>query len=111
LPDLEKFGRALRLRWLWQEWVHKSKPWVGSDLPCNKADRLLFHASIIVMVGEGQKTRFWHNSGLEGEAPRNLASHLFQLVRRKNRTVQQELHNGAWIRSLRDKITTATHIE
>jgi hypothetical protein len=24
--DLEKFGRALSLRWLWQEWSDDSKP-------------------------------------------------------------------------------------
>lgn len=91
--------------------MHDSKPWVGSDLPCNKADRLLFNASTIVTVGDGQKARFWHNSWLEREVPRNLAPHLFQLVRRKNRTVQEELHNGAWIHSVRDKITTATYSE
>jgi hypothetical protein len=108
LPDLEKFGRALQLRWLWHEWVHESKPWVGSDLPCNKADRLLFNASTIVTIGDGQNISFWHNSWLEGEVPTSLAPHLFHLVRRKNWTVQQELHNDAWIHALRGKITTAT---
>lgn len=39
IPDLEKFGRALRLRWLWQDWVEESKPWVGAELPCNETDR------------------------------------------------------------------------
>jgi len=37
----------------------------------------------------------------------NLITHLFQLVRRKNKTVQQELTNNNWIRTLRGKITTA----
>ena len=111
VPDLEKFGRALRLRWLWQEWVDESKPWAGSQLPCNEADRLLFNLSTMVTIGDGAKARFWHNSWLEGVAPRNLAPHLFLLVTRKNKTVQQELQNKNWIRSLRGKITTATHIE
>jgi hypothetical protein len=31
VPDLERFGRALRLRWLWQEWTEDSKPWLGMD--------------------------------------------------------------------------------
>lgn len=57
------------------------------------------------------KTQFWHHSWVDGEAPRNLAPHLFELVRRKNRSVQQELHNHAWIRALRGRITTATHVE
>ena len=28
VPDLERFGRALRLRWLWQEWTYDFNPWV-----------------------------------------------------------------------------------
>ena len=81
------------------------------DLPCKPADRLLFNASTIVTVGDGKKTQFWHHSWLDGEAPKNLAPHLFELVKRKNRTVQQELNNNSWIRLLRGKITTATHLE
>jgi len=100
VPNLENFGRALRLRWLWQEWVHDSKPWVGTTLSCNDLDRLLFNTSTTITIGNGNKARFWHHNWLDGEAPRYLAPHLFQLVSRKNRTVCQELQNGNWIRSL-----------
>jgi len=65
----------------------------------------------MVTIGDGAKARFWHNSWLEGVAPRNLAPHLFLLVTRKNKMVQQELQNNNRIHSLRGKITTATHIE
>lgn len=111
VPDLDKFGRALRLRWLWQEWVEDSKPWLGFELPCNDVDRLLFNASIIITVGDGAKTRFWHHNWLDGVAPRYLAPNLFRLVSRKNRTVQQELINNNWVRSLRGRITSTVHIE
>jgi hypothetical protein len=111
VPDLDRFGRALCLRWLWQEWVDDSKPWIGSELPCNEVDRLLFNSSTIITIGDGAKARFWHNNWLEGEAPKYLAPNLFQLVKRKNKTVQQELTNNSWIRSLRNRITSATHIE
>lgn len=111
IPDLENFGRALRLRWLWQEWVDESRPWAGAELPCNETDRLLFNSSTIITIGDGAKARFWHNSWLEGEAPRNLAPHLFELVKRKNKSVQQELQNSSWIRTLRGRITTAIQIE
>ena len=57
------------------------------------------------------KTQFWHHSWLDGEVPRNLATYLFELVRRKNRSVQHELHNHTWIRALRGRITTVTHVE
>ena len=109
VPNLDKFGRALRLRWLWQEWVEDSKPWLGSELPCSDVDRLLFNASIKISLGDGAKTRFWHHNWLEGEAPRYLAPNLFRLVSRK--ILQHELWNNNWIRSLRGKITSAVHIE
>ena len=70
VPDLDKFGRALRLRWLWQEWGDDPKPWVGTDVPCNNIDRLLFNASTRVTIGDGNRARFWHHSWLDGEAPR-----------------------------------------
>ena len=73
--------------------------------------RNLFNASTIVTIGNGHKSQFWHNSWLDGEALRNLAPHLFVLVKRKNRTVKQELSNNAWIKALRGKITSATHVE
>jgi hypothetical protein len=91
--------------------VDPSKLWAGSELPCKPTDRLLFNASTIVTVENGTKAQFWHHSWLEGEAPRNLAPQLFELVRRKNRSVQQELQTDGWIRSLRGKIITATHLE
>jgi hypothetical protein len=111
IPDLEKFGRALRLRWLWQDWTDDSKPWAGSELPCNKADRLLFKASTVITIGDGAKARFWHDNWLDGEAPKNLAPHLFELVSRKNRSVQQELHNGRWMHYLRNRVNTTEYIE
>jgi len=111
VSDLDKFGRELRLRWLWQDWVDGSKPCAGVDLPCKPADRLLFNASTIITIGNRVKAQFWHRNWRDGEAPRNLAPHLFELVRRKNRLVQQELQNNKWIRSLQGKITTATHVE
>ena len=83
VPDLEKFGRALRLRWLWQDWTDPTKPWASMDLPCKPADRLLFNPSTIVTLRDGKKAQFWHHSWLDGEAPKNLAPHLFELVKRK----------------------------
>jgi len=111
VPDLDKFSRALRLRWLWQEWTDGSKPWVGLQVPCNDIDRLLFQASTSVSIGNGTKAKFWHHSWLDGEAPCNLAPHLFDLVRRKNNSVAHELTNNTWIKSLRGKITTTVQIE
>jgi hypothetical protein len=63
----------------------------------------LFNASTKVLIRNGNKAKFWQHSWFDGEAPRNLASHLSQLVRRKNRTVQQELTNDHWIKILREE--------
>jgi hypothetical protein len=97
--------------------VEESKPWLGSELPCSDVNRLLFNSSITITLGDGAKARFWHHNwlegeaSLEGEAPRYLASNLFQLAPRKNRIVQHELRNNNWIRSLRERITSVVHIE
>jgi len=48
---------------------------------------------------------------LDGEAPKNLAPHLFELVRMKNKTVHQELSQDAWIQTLGRKITTSSHLQ
>jgi hypothetical protein len=37
--NLKKFASALRLTWLWNEWVNESKPWVGLGKPCTPHDR------------------------------------------------------------------------
>jgi hypothetical protein len=58
IPYLKKFGRALRLRWLWQEWLDDTKSWVGMDTPIDNTDRVLFTASTRVVVGDGHKCRF-----------------------------------------------------
>ena len=92
-------------------WMSTARVKSGSEVPCKPVDRLLFNASTIVTVGDGMKTQFWHHSWLDGEVPRNLATYLFELVRRKNRSVQHELHNHTWIRALRGRITTVTHVE
>jgi hypothetical protein len=42
--DLERFGRAMRLRWLWYAWTDPARPWVGTDHPCDDADMALFFA-------------------------------------------------------------------
>ena len=71
---------------------------MGTQVPCNDIDRHLFNASKVI-IDNGNRARFWKHSWLNGEAPRYLAPNLFKLVRRKNRTVHQELYNGNWIRS------------
>jgi hypothetical protein len=49
--DLERFSRALHLRWLWFWWADPDRPLVGLEAPCNEEDKQLFRASTVVTVG------------------------------------------------------------
>jgi hypothetical protein len=60
--DLDKFSRAFRLCWLWQEWMAEEKPWASFEAPCNEVDRSLFNNSTTVSIGNGNKAKFWHRS-------------------------------------------------
>ena len=53
--DLDLFSRALRLRWLWFQWVSPERPWVGTEPPVDAIDKQLFRVSTIVTVGNGLK--------------------------------------------------------
>jgi hypothetical protein len=91
---------ALRLRWLWFEWVEPDRPWVGTEVPCTEIDRQLFRASTSVTVGNGLRASFWDSPWLDGMAPRDIAPHLHKLAWRKRNTVAEDLHNMNWTRGL-----------
>ena len=98
--DVEKFGRALRLRWPWYAWTEPDRPWHGMALPCDKKDMALFRASTEIVLGDGATCSFWHDRWLPGGALRLQFPDLFRIATRKCRTVQKELFNRNWIRSL-----------
>ena len=62
--DLERFGRALRQRWLWLTWKHPERPWAGMEVPCSEADKAFFSAATSVTIGNGRTARFWTCSWL-----------------------------------------------
>jgi len=74
--DLDKFSRALRLRWLWFSWVDPDRPWVGSPVLCSKVDKQLFRSCTTVTVGDGRTAVFWDSTWVNGNAPRDLAPNL-----------------------------------
>ncbi|WVZ67318.1 hypothetical protein U9M48_016414 [Paspalum notatum var. saurae] len=98
--DLERFSRALRLRWLWLSWTDRSRPWIGTSPPCDKTDAALFRASTVVTIGNGLSTSFWHDSWLLGRAPMDLAPNLYPLAWRKNKNVHEDLLSLNWTRGL-----------
>jgi hypothetical protein len=50
--DLDRFARALRLRWHWNKWKSPNRPWANLDIPCDSTDRDLFNSSTIVKIGK-----------------------------------------------------------
>lgn len=70
--DLEKFSRALRIRWLWFSWDERARLWRGLELPVDKEDIALFHAATKVDLGNGDKAAFWMSRWLHGQAPATL---------------------------------------
>ncbi|WVZ77668.1 LOW QUALITY PROTEIN: hypothetical protein U9M48_025509, partial [Paspalum notatum var. saurae] len=98
--DLERFGRPLRLRWLWFKWIDPGRPWVGTSPPCDSFDEALFRASTVVTVENGLKTTFWHDSWLSGKAPIDIAPNLYPLAWRKNKPLSEQLTNLSWTRGL-----------
>nr|AAO38020.1 hypothetical protein [Oryza sativa Japonica Group]AAT81747.1 hypothetical protein [Oryza sativa Japonica Group]ABF97422.1 retrotransposon protein, putative, LINE subclass [Oryza sativa Japonica Group] len=54
--DLNKFSRAIRLRFSWFSWKEENKPWLGSELPCDNVDKSLFQVATEIVLGDGKKS-------------------------------------------------------
>ena len=85
--ELERFSRALWLRWLWFSWDDTDRPWKGMELPVDNIDIALFNAATSVVLGNGNKAKFWSSRWLHGQAPATLYPTLFRHSKRKNKTV------------------------
>jgi hypothetical protein len=56
--DLDKFSRALRLRWLWYGWDQQERPWKHLLKVTDLVDRHLFFSSTLISIGDGKNTPF-----------------------------------------------------
>lgn len=95
--ELDRFSRALRLRWLWLAWGTAQRPWQGMELPVDGVDLALFSAATRVTVQNGNKASFWFSSWIDGQSPASRFPLLCSHSRRKNRSVREALVNGKWI--------------
>jgi hypothetical protein len=108
---IDKFARALRLRWPWYEWKQPKKLWVGSGTPCNEVDMVLFYASTTIYVGNGKIAPFWESPRLNGRKPKDIAPLIFHASPRKKWNVEQATRGGAWISKIKmDGKLTIPHI-
>jgi len=109
--DLERFARALRLRWLWHEWASPYKSWIGIEVPCDETDRLLFAACTHIQLGNGKKTDFWHTGWIQGRRPKDIAPLLFAKTKKKKRSIAEAFQNNNWICDLNHRAGfTTAHI-
>jgi hypothetical protein len=98
--DLEKFGRALRLRWPWYEWTDPGRVWMGMGNPCNEANMNLFYASVNVSIRNGKTATFWHSPWLWSVVPKDIAPSIFNISKKKNFFVSKGLEHDFWISNL-----------
>jgi hypothetical protein len=96
IRDLERFGRALRLRWLWYKWTKPDVVWSGADLPIDIRDVALFSAATWVTVGNGVTAKFWTSSWIDGLVSASMFPSLYEHSKKKNQIVAEALHNGNW---------------
>lgn len=92
--DLDKFARALRLRWLWFRWECPNKPWVGTPPPCDSN-------------WNGRKADFWDSNWI-GHQPLNyLTPALYNHSKGKYRSVHDALLGEQWIQDIRHDLSMA----
>uniref|UniRef100_J3KZ08 non-specific serine/threonine protein kinase n=1 Tax=Oryza brachyantha TaxID=4533 RepID=J3KZ08_ORYBR len=105
IPDIQKMGIALRLCWLWYEWVAPTKPWTGTQTPCDEKDEEIFAASTIVTLGDGRKASFWGSTWASATSLKKLVPNLYKHSKRKNMTVSEALEDDRWIDDIRHNLT------
>ena len=100
IQNLQLFGSALRLRWLWLEWMQPDRPWKASPIPCDSNDRALFTQVTKIAIGDGKTAKFWTCHWLGDEPLCQTFPMLFKRSRSKLKTVVEALQNESWIRNL-----------
>ena len=101
--DLERFGLALRVHWLWLGKTEPDKPWAAFPVTVHGNAQALFEAVVTTEVGNGANTKFWTDQWLQGSSIKLLAPNLFATVpkrRVKKRTVQEALMDNQWVQDI-----------
>jgi hypothetical protein len=68
--------------------------------PCSNTNRLLFIASTTISIGDGAKTSFRHVAWVQGQHPKDMAPAIFDISRKKNRTVNEAFVEHTWIKDI-----------
>jgi hypothetical protein len=100
IKDLEKFSRALRMRWLWYNWDQQERPWKHLLKVTDQSDRNLFFCSTRISVGNGKSTPFWKAKWLSGTSPKEMTLNLYKIARYKKKNVHTEMQGARWIKNI-----------
>ena len=59
VANLRLSGFALRVRWLWMQRTEEQRAWSALPIKIEPEVQALFDASVVVHVGNGERTLFW----------------------------------------------------
>ena len=114
IHNLEVFGWALRIRWLWAQKTDPNRPWAGLPIQVPAKAKALFDMAIDAVVGDGESILFWTDRWLNGGTLAELAPNVFRTVPkrvRKSRTIAQALQNRGWVQDIRGALTVQVLME
>ena len=60
----------------------------------------MFAASTTISIGDGAKTSFWHAAWVQGRRPKDIAPAIFDISRKKNRTLKEAFAEHTWIKDI-----------
>jgi hypothetical protein len=100
IPNLHLLNLALRCWWAWLQWTDPTKAWAEFDLQLPRLSMALFEVTMVVLLGDGEKARFWCDCWLDDTKVEDIDSNLTALVsahKVKVRMVKEGL-SGTWLR-------------
>jgi hypothetical protein len=81
--DLRLFGSVLCLRWLWLQRTDPSRSWSLLSIIEDVSTSAFFQTSIVVILGNGEKLKFWNDARLDGRSIADMAPDLVDAVSRR----------------------------
>jgi hypothetical protein len=81
--DLRLFGSVLCLRWLWLQRTDPSRSWSLLSIIEDVSTSAFFQTSIVVILGNGEKLKFWNDARLDGRSIADMAPDLVDAMSRR----------------------------
>ena len=106
--NLEIFGYALRIRWLWLQKTDNSRPWSQLPVAHEPIVVAMFNASTSMQLGDGTTTLFWEDRWLQGLSISELAPCLYNAIgacTRRSRTVADGCSHRSWVQDITGALT------